>query len=139
MYCINVMYPNLPGSTFDWKHYAAVHMPMGIGLLHEHFGILPDRILVCRDTYGPDRTIKSAAYHCIAQVFFEKKRDADRFIDLFNMELPLKLLKTDWPKYTAADPVAVLGLVEEWDPKAELAKSRQVLETARRELAETVK
>ena len=27
MYSVRIVYPNKPGSTFDWQHYYDVHLP----------------------------------------------------------------------------------------------------------------
>lgn len=136
MYVVNVMYPNPPGSnsTFDMKHYLDVHMAMGLGLLHKHFGVKPTRLEIVGDTYGSDRTNKSALYHCFCLVYFDRKEDADRFIDLFNMELPVKLLSADWPKYTPTDPVAVLGRSFEMDVEETVARGPAVIAKAEAEL-----
>ena len=41
MYSVRIVYPNKPGSTFDWQHYYDVHLPLGIRLLREYRGIAP--------------------------------------------------------------------------------------------------
>lgn len=134
MYCVSVMYPNETGSAFKLQHYLDVHMPMGVGLLHKHFGIKPARIEVFHDTYGPDRTNASAAYHCFGNVYFEKKEDVDRFIELFEMKEPTALLKADWPKYTPKDPIAVVAKVTVLDPDDVVSRGPKVIETAEAEL-----
>ena len=46
MYSVRIVYPNKPGSTFDWQHYYDVHLPLGIRLLREYRGIQPLKIEV---------------------------------------------------------------------------------------------
>ncbi len=139
MYVVNVMYPNPPGSnsTFNMQHYVDVHMAMGLGLLHRHYGVKPSRVEVIGDTYGPDRTNRSALFHCFGMIYFDRKEDADRFIDLFNMKEPVRLLSADWPKYTPTDPVAVLGRSFTLDPDEVIARGPGVIAAAERELATT--
>ena len=136
MYVVHVMYPNPRDATqtFDMQHYLDVHMPMGIGLLYREYGIKPCRLEVLGKTYGGDRTHGSADFNCIGSVYFETKAEVDRFIDLFERERPSAMLRADWPKYTPADPVALLGEIEVLDTEETLAKAEAVIAAAEREL-----
>ncbi|MEM7542781.1 MAG: hypothetical protein AAF384_14540 [Pseudomonadota bacterium] len=135
MYVVHVMYPNPADATqeFDMRHYLEVHMPMGIGYLHREFGVRPCRVEVCGGTYGADRTNASADYNCFGSVYFETKQEADTFIELFEMERPRGVLAADWPKYTPADPIAVLGEIKVLDIDETLEKGKAVIEIAERE------
>ena len=137
MYVVHVMYPNpgAPGQQFDIEHYFKIHMPMGVGLMNREYGVTPLRVEVTHDTYGADRTHNSAGYNCFGSVYFETKEEVDHFIDLFDLEQPRSLLEADWPKYTPANPVALIGKVTSLDPAETLTQSKAVIESAEAELA----
>lgn len=134
MHCVSIMYPNPPGSAFNLQHYLAVHMPMGIGLLHQHFGIAPQRIEVLANGCGVDGAATAAPYHCVCNMHFDKREHVDRLIDLFGMEQPARLLKADWPKFTQADPVVLFSRCQDLDPADLIANAPRVIEAATREL-----
>ena len=136
MYVVHVMYPNPADSDqeFDTEHYFKVHMPMGVGLMCQEYGVKPVRIEVTSNTYGADRTHGSADYNCFGSVYFETKEEADRFIDLFELERPRALLEADWLKYTPANPIAVLGEVTVMDPVEAIEQSIQVIADAEKAL-----
>jgi uncharacterized protein (TIGR02118 family) len=132
MHCVHVLYPRPPKSKFDLKHYYDVHMPLGIGLLCERCGVVPKKVFVQQNIYGFDGTADSAAYHVVSSLFFDSKAEADKFLELFQMEEPRRLLSEDWPKYTAADPIAVLGELVEVDPREMASRGSDVIRRAQR-------
>lgn len=134
MYCVNVMYPNPPGSTFDNAHYLRVHLPMGVGLLHKHLGIKPIRIDIELDGWGVDGTPASAPFHCLCKIYFNTKEEANGFIKVFGIKEAADILKADWPKYTPADPVAVIAPVRSYDVEDVIRQSVKVIEDATAEL-----
>jgi uncharacterized protein (TIGR02118 family) len=130
MYGVNIMYPRKPGSDFDFDHYFNVHLPMGLGLFKRHLGILPKDVLVQKYTYGGDGKAESAGYHAICTLLFDTKAEADQFIGLFQVEEAASLLKADWPKYTEADPIVVLGEIVELNVQETAARGPAVIEEA---------
>lgn len=136
MYVVHVMYPNPENSTqeFDFEHYFKAHMPMGVGLMEREYGVKPIRIEVTSNTYGADRTHDSADYNCFGSVYFATKEEVDRFIDLFELERPRSILEADWPKYTPANPIALIGEVTIMDPDDTIEQSKAVIAAAEKEL-----
>ncbi|MEQ8389326.1 MAG: EthD family reductase [Alphaproteobacteria bacterium] len=130
MYCVHIMYPRKPGSDFDYDHYFRTHLTMGLGLFRKHMGFLPKQVFVQKACYGPDRTEASADYHAICTLMFESKADADKFIELFEIDEAANLLRADWPKYTEMDPRVVVGEVIETDVERFAEKGQSVIEEA---------
>jgi len=112
MYCVRIMYPNLPGSKFNYDHYFAVHLPLGLGLLKKHTGVTPVRVEA--DTKPYSAPGEPHPYHMINSLYFKTKDDADAFVRLFGIEEAAQLLREDWPKYTEADPKVQLAEVVEY-------------------------
>jgi hypothetical protein len=134
MYAVHVMYPRTEGVTFDYDWYFSVHMPMGLGLLERHTGVKPKQILFTRDTFGPDRTDRSSQFFVIGTLVFDERAEAEAFIDLFEMPEPEAMLSADWPKFTGADPIVVLGRFDELDADDYIAVSAAPIEAATAEL-----
>ena len=114
MYCVRIMYPNLPGSKFNYEHYFAVHLPLGLGLLKKHFGVAPVRVEADTKPYSAPGV--PHPYHMINSLYFKTKDEADAFVRLFGVEEAARLLKEDWPKYTSADPAIQLAEVLDCNP-----------------------
>ena len=130
MHCVSILYPNTPGSVFNLKHYLDVHMPLGIGLLQRHAGMVPQSIEVQAPGLGLDGA--GATYHCICNLYFEHEADVEKFKQLLQAEVPGRLLQADWPNYTAAAPVAQFGLCRTLDAKALAAAGQPLIEAALR-------
>ncbi|OGT85172.1 MAG: hypothetical protein A3H91_05380 [Gammaproteobacteria bacterium RIFCSPLOWO2_02_FULL_61_13] len=130
MFCVSIMYPNTPSSTFNLKHYLETHMPLGIGLLERHAGMVPQRIEV--QTPGPAPDGAAAPYHCICNLYFEHQADVEKFAQLLQNEVAARLLQADWPNYTAAAPVAQFGICRTLDAKALAAAGQPLIEAALR-------
>lgn len=115
MHCVRILYPKKPGSSFDWDHYYAVHLPLGLGLLAEHCGITPARVEVDQQM-SSDGKGGPSPYHCICSVYFTDKQQADAMVALFGIEEARRLLSEDWPKYTELAPELLVCEVIEADP-----------------------
>src|SRR5262249_5499198 len=114
MYCVKILYPNKPGSSFNLKHLLEVHIPLGLGLLRKHCDVTPDRCEIDVNPYGlaPDAQVP---YHALCSVYFGKNTDADAFQKLFAIEEAAREVKADWPNYTDADPQIMISEVIELD------------------------
>lgn len=130
MYFVNVMYPRTSSGRFDHDHYLRVHAPLGIGLLWKHFGVKPLTLDVHTNTFGVDRTEASAPYAVISTVTFATRADAECFIDLFERPQEAAVLSSDWPNFTDARPVVVLGSVLPMDVDDVIQRSHAVIEAA---------
>jgi hypothetical protein len=129
MYFVQVMYPRTTG-RFDLDHYLSVHVPMGKGSLWKYEHAKPRESFLYIDTYGMDRRPESAAYHVIATQHYDTKEQAEAFIRLFENPEIAGMLKADWPKYTDADPIVVLGRVHQPSWEETIARSDEVLRSA---------
>ncbi len=115
MYSVRIVYPNKPGSTFDWQHYYDVHLPLGVGLLREYCGISPQKIEVDQHI-SSDGKDGDAPYHCICTLYFNSQEEVDAMTGLFGIEEARRQLAEDWPKYTETDPELMVGEIVTADP-----------------------
>lgn len=115
MYCIRIVYPKKPGSSFDWDHYYAVHLPLGLSLLAKHTDAKPVRLEVDQGITA-DGTDGNVPYHCICSLYFETREEADAMVNLFAVEEAATLLAEDWPKYTVTNPELLVTEVVTADP-----------------------
>ena len=115
MYSVRIVYPNKPGSTFDWQHYYDVHLPLGIRLLREYRGISPLKIEVDQHI-SSDGKDGNAPYHCICTTYFNSMEEVDAMTSLFAVEEVRRQLAEDWPKYTQTDPELMVSEIVTADP-----------------------
>jgi uncharacterized protein (TIGR02118 family) len=115
MHCVRIFYPNEPGSSFNWRHYYDVHLPLGLGLLARHTGVKPVRVEVDRDI-SADGKGSAGRYHCICSVYFADRAGAEAMLGLFSIEEARRQLAEDWPKYTATDPEILVTEIVDADP-----------------------
>ena len=116
MHCIRIVYPKKPGSTFNWRHYYAVHLPLGLSLLAKHCNVTPARVEV-DESITRDGKNEQVPYHCICSLYFKDRSEVDAMIGLFGLEEARRALAEDWPKYTEADPELMVSVVREADVK----------------------
>ncbi len=126
MICVSIMYPNPPGSVFNMEHYLKVHMPVAIGLL-QRSGIAPERMEILAEGVGMDGTAASAPYHCVSNLYFKTREEADKLLAVLGSEEAASLLQADWQNYTQADPTAQISLCLSLDPAGQIAKAPGVL------------
>lgn len=115
MYCVKVLYPNTPGSTFNLEHYLQVHVPLGLGLLKKHCNAVPVRIEAAANPYTLVEGTRPP-YHVIFSAYFRTKAEADSFKKLFGVEEAVRLQKEDWPNFSQVDPEIVITEIIEVDP-----------------------
>lgn len=114
MICVSIMYPNPPGSVFNLRYYLDVHMPVAIGLMKQG-AVAPLRMEILSNGLGLDGTAASAPYHCVSNLYFKSREEADKLMAVLGSEEAVRLLVADWPNYTQADPVAQISLCQSLD------------------------
>ena len=102
MYSVRIVYPNKPGSTFDWQHYYDVHLPLGIRLLREYRGISPLKIEVDQHITSDGR--RQCAVSLYLHPVFQQQGGSGCHDKPFAVEEARRQLADDWPKYTQTDP-----------------------------------
>jgi hypothetical protein len=134
MHCITVLYPKVPGTTFDVSYYLDVHVPLAYRELKRRFGVTPVRV----DCMTDCRSIKGAEgagnldYHVIFHMYFQTRADAERMIELRNSaEQSSVELRADIQAYTNAELQAVLSEVQSRDVTDLLAKADAIVAAAR--------
>lgn len=137
MICVSIMYPNTPGSTFNLRYYLDVHMPVAIGLMQQG-AVAPVRMEILANGQGLDGTAASAPYHCVSNLYFKTREEADKLLAVLGSEEAVRLLVADWPNYTQADPVAQISLCQDIDPAGPVATANDVsVETDRARVENT--
>ena len=94
---ISIMYPNTPGSRFDFSYYLDTHMPLSIALLGGCRGY--KGVSVERGMGGPVPG-SQAAYTAMCHYLFDSVED---FLEAFMPNADK--LQGDIPNYTDVEPV----------------------------------
>lgn len=94
---ISILYPNTPGSRFDFRYYVDKHMPRSIQLLSAHPGF---RGVSVEQGTGGGAPGSPAAYGAMCHFSFTS---ADAFMAAFMPHAPE--LQGDIPNYTDVAPV----------------------------------
>ena len=115
MHCVKILYLRTPGWSFNLKHYLDVHVPLGLGLLAKHAGVHASSVEIDVNPTGlaPGSDVP---YDALASVYFEKRSDAQAFLDMFKNDEIFRQLKADFPNYTKADPEILISEVIRVDP-----------------------
>jgi len=125
MHCITVLYPDVPGTTFDTDYYLDVHVPLAFRELKRR-GVTPVRVECftdCRLIKGAEGAAK-LDYHVIFHMYFESRSDAERMIELRNSaENSSVELRADIQAYTNAQLQGVVSEVQSRDVAVLLAKA----------------
>ena len=100
---ISILYPNQPGSRFDFGYYTHTHMPRSIELLGAHPGF--QGISVERGVGGAIPG-SEAAYVAMCHFFFSS---VDAFMAAFMPNAPE--LQGDMPNYTDIEPLIQINEV----------------------------
>lgn len=90
-----VLYPALPGHTFDFDYYLQQHVPMARRLL-EGTGLV--RLEVDRGLSGEELGTPPR-YACIAYLYFRSQEDYERAMGEHG-----EVLGRDVPNYTSVEP-----------------------------------
>lgn len=100
---ISILYPNTPGSRFDFEYYVRTHMPRSIELLSAHPGF--QGVSVERGVAG---AADGGPPPYIAMCHFEFK-SAEDFMAAFMPNAPE--LQGDMPRYTDINPTIQINEV----------------------------
>ena len=112
-YMVAFIYPHPEGRRFDFDHYVNVHLPLGVGLTQKHLNIKPSKIVVYTEIEGSGDDPISKGYAAICNIFFDSKKDADKFLKLFEVSEAAERLSADYPNYTTEPPQAIWAKVTE--------------------------
>jgi uncharacterized protein (TIGR02118 family) len=100
---ISILYPNEPGSRFDFRYYTEKHMPRSIELLEAHPGF---RGVSVERGVGGAVPGSAPAYVAMCHFHFNS---ADEFLQVFMPNAPE--LQGDIPNYTDVQPVIQINEV----------------------------
>jgi uncharacterized protein (TIGR02118 family) len=100
---ISILYPNTPGSRFDFGHYIGTHMPRSIELLSAHPGF---RSVSVERGVGGAVPGSAPAYVAMCHFLFSS---IDAFMQAFVPNAPE--LQGDMPNYTDIEPLIQINEV----------------------------
>lgn len=123
MHCVTLIYRKTPTSTFDIRYYADVHIPLAFALLQQNFGMIPVKAELFGDGFRMG-SHDNAVYHCIFNMYFHSREDAERLLDLRNLQdqKPPSDRTVDIRKFSSEDPEAFISEVTTLDTEHTLAK-----------------
>jgi hypothetical protein len=111
MYAVSIRYPRKEGEDFDFRHWADVHMPLGIATFRKANGIIPRQVMVQHETFGMDGKPESADAYATVWLMFDSRAGLDGFMKLHNDPVASSQLSKDFGNYAPLPPHIVLGEV----------------------------
>lgn len=134
MYAVSIRYPRRAGDSFDFDHWARVHMPLGVATFEAHNGIAPCEVRVQHATFGMDGTAESADSYITVWLLFETRAGLDGFMSLHNDAEASADLSQDFDNYAPSPPSIVLGEVAVFDDMtAVLEQGRKLMTSGKQE------
>lgn len=128
LYAVSIRYPRKPGETFDFRHWAEVHMPLGIATYREANGLIPRQVMVQHDTFGMDGKPESAEAYVTVWLVFDTPAGLEGFMKLHNDRVASAELSDDFENYAPLPPRIELGKVTVFDAMDDvLARGRALL------------
>lgn len=115
MYAVSIRYPRKEGESFDFRHWAEVHMPLGIATFRKVNGITPRRVMVQHATFGLDGQPDSADSYATVWLLFDTRAGLAGFMKLHNDPAASAALAEDVGNYAPLPPVVALGQVTVFD------------------------
>ena len=115
MYAISIRYPRKEGEEFNFKHWAEVHMPLGIATFKKVNGIKPRQVMVQHETFGMDGKPGSTDAYATVWLLFDTKAGLDGFMKLHNDPVASAGLSRDFSNYAPLPPHIALGEVTVFD------------------------
>lgn len=109
MYVVSIRYPRKQGEQFKFKHWAEVHMPLGIATFKQANGIAPVKVMVQHDTFGMDGKPESTDAYITVWLIFDTKKGLDGFMKLHNDNVASAELSDDFDNYAPLPPHIALG------------------------------
>jgi hypothetical protein len=132
LYAVSIRYPRKPGEDFNFPHWAAVHMPLGIATFVRANGITPRQVMVQHETFGMDGTSASADAYATVWLLFDTRAGLDGFMKLHNDPVASAELSKDFGNYAPLPPHVVLGEVTVFDAMdAVLARGQSLLQSVK--------
>lgn len=129
MYAVSIRYPRKAGEIFDFRHWAEVHMPLGIATFERVNSITPVRVMVQHETFGMDGAAATADSYATVWLVFETRAGLDGFRRLHNDAKKSAPVDRDVSNYAPVPPSIVLGELTVFeDMEAVLARGRPLLE-----------
>jgi hypothetical protein len=110
-YAVSIRYPHKEGENFDFRHWADVHMPLGIATFKKANGITPRQVMVQHETFGMDGAPDSADAYATVWLLFDSRAGLDGFMQLHNDPVASADLSEDFGNYAPLPPQIVLGKV----------------------------
>ena len=118
MYAVSIRYPSKAGEAFDFRHWAEVHMPLGIATFQKVNGIMPVRVMVQHDTFGMDGTPASADSYATVWLIFDSEAGLRGFLRLHNDARASADVDRDVGNYAPLPPAIVLGRITVFEDMA---------------------
>lgn len=115
MHAVSIRYPRAPGESFDFRHWAEVHMPMGLATLEKIAGVSPVRVMVQHETAGLDGDPDSADSYITVWLLFADRSGLDGFLKVHRDARNEADLRDDIPKYAPRPPSITLGQLTVFD------------------------
>lgn len=99
---VTILYPNAPGSTFDFDYYLNVHMPRSIALLGQAMEtVTVERVIAPGPPWPEPEFVAMCSFVCDSRERFEKAF------------LPhMEELQADTPNYTNAHQIVLISEIE---------------------------
>jgi hypothetical protein len=133
MYAVSIRYPRKDGETFDFDHWANVHMPLGVATFRRTNGIAPRKVMVQHATFGMDGQPASADAYATIWLLFDTRAGLDGFMRLHNDPVASANLAEDFGNYAPLPPRIVMGEVTVFeDMEAVLKRGESLLESVKR-------
>jgi len=129
MYAVSIRYPRKAGETFNFRHWAEVHMPLGIATFERVNGITPAKVMVQHETFGMDGTPAAADSYITVWLVFDTRAGLEGFQRLHNDAKKSAPVDRDVRNYAPLPPSIMLGELTVFeDMEAVLARGRPLLE-----------
>lgn len=129
MYCLSVIYPKLNGSTFDMDYYVNTHIPLAFALLYRKFAVKPQRLELLHN--GRDAgNAANTAHHCIFNMYFDVKADAERMFELRQLldeEKKSSKLRAEIKNFTTLAPEAIIFEVNRVEVQSTLSRGEALI------------
>ncbi|MEJ8566138.1 hypothetical protein [Elongatibacter sediminis] len=127
MHTVSIRYPRKPGESFDFQHWAKVHMPLGIATYEQNNELMPVRVMVQHDTFGMDGKPESADCYITVWLVFDTAEGLAGFMRLHNDAERSADLERDFDNYTPLPPHIVLGELTVFEDMNEVLRTGQAL------------
>jgi len=130
-FAVSIRYPRKAGETFNFRHWAEVHMPLGIATFERVNGFTPMSVMVQHETYGMDGEAASADSYITVWLMFDTRAHMEGFLRVHKNSVKSAQLDRDFGNYTPLPPSIMLGEITVFeDMNAVLSRGRPLIEPA---------